>query len=176
MHCPSCRMEYRPGFSVCTDCGAALETGPVPTPPEKEEPAPGSAGRLEAIDTVHVLYTSQKPEADLAAGLLQAEGIPARSLLWSPAGLSEVSLGGGGSGGPWRCTVVVPASFERKAREILEGMGAILEPPSPPPPPQPNGPTPFGSSSPALSEAVAVVTLALVLLGVIVFLLGLFQR
>jgi hypothetical protein len=177
MHCPSCRTEYQCGFSVCADCGTALEAGPVPTSLEREEVSPGPYGRLEAIDTVQVLHTSLLSEADLAAGLLQAEGIPARRLLWYPGGLNEMSLGGGGGWeGPWKCTVVVPVSFEREAREILASMGAVLEAQPPPPPPQSTGPTPFGASWHTLSEAVVVVTLALVLLGIIGFLLALRDR
>jgi hypothetical protein len=176
MHCPSCRTEYRSGFSACADCGTALEAGPVPMLPEREEVSPGPYERLESSHTVQVLHTSHLSEADLAAGLLQAEGIPARSLFWCPDGLHEKSLGDGGWDGPWKCTVVVPVSFEREAREILAGMGAILEAQSPPPPPKPIGPTPFGALSPSLNEAVGVVTLALVLLGIIGFILGLLER
>src|SRR5439155_25760542 len=29
VHCPDCGAEYRSGYTICTDCGGLLESGPT---------------------------------------------------------------------------------------------------------------------------------------------------
>lgn len=47
--CPKCRCEYRPGFTVCSDCGGPLEELPAPQPPEPE-PAHTGLPRLLTLE------------------------------------------------------------------------------------------------------------------------------
>ncbi len=62
--CPSCGVEYREGFTRCSECNVALVAEPPPTPePVGPEWAP-----------VAVFVTTE--EAELARGLLAGVGIP----------------------------------------------------------------------------------------------------
>lgn len=38
MHCPHCNLEYEEGAEHCSDCGAALVTGPPVEPAEETHP------------------------------------------------------------------------------------------------------------------------------------------
>lgn len=66
MYCPQCGVEYREGFTECSDCHVALEAG---SPPENQEFDP-------AMDLVVVLETSDRVQAALAKGVLEEAGIP----------------------------------------------------------------------------------------------------
>ncbi|HEY5011480.1 MAG TPA: hypothetical protein VIK61_02090 [Acidimicrobiia bacterium] len=47
MWCTQCGAEYRPGFTVCSDCNLALvDERPPPPPPEPEAAAPGTGPDL----------------------------------------------------------------------------------------------------------------------------------
>jgi hypothetical protein len=64
MYCPTCRTEYREGFSTCADCGAALVTT-LPSPGTEIEPG------LEPM-----LRTSNSDEMSLLIEALEAAEIP----------------------------------------------------------------------------------------------------
>ena len=66
MYCPQCGVEYREGFTECSDCHVALEVG---SPPENEEFDP-------SLDLVVVLETDDRVKAALAKGVLDEAGIP----------------------------------------------------------------------------------------------------
>jgi len=63
MFCPKCRMEYREGFLVCSDCKAELVRE---LPPEEE---------LEYVEFVEVLKLFNRAEIAFIKSLLDSEGI-----------------------------------------------------------------------------------------------------
>ena len=68
MYCPQCRIEYRDGFSECSDCHAPLSAGPLP---------PSQAGPFDpTLDLVVVLETNDRIQLALAKGVLEDAGIP----------------------------------------------------------------------------------------------------
>jgi hypothetical protein len=68
MYCPQCRVEYRDGFTECSDCQVRLLTGtPSPEPPRGFDPA---------LDLVVALETNDRIQLALAKGLLEDAGIP----------------------------------------------------------------------------------------------------
>jgi len=66
VYCPQCGVEYREGFTECSDCHVALEAG---SPPQDEEFDP-------SLDLVVVLETDDRVKAALAKGVLEEAGIP----------------------------------------------------------------------------------------------------
>ena len=68
MYCPQCQVEYREGFTECSDCQVPLLAG---TPP----PEP-SDGFDPALDLVMVLETNDGIQLAMAKGLLEDAGIP----------------------------------------------------------------------------------------------------
>jgi hypothetical protein len=67
MFCPICKAEYREGFSRCADCDVDLVDELEDEP--KESP--------EYVDWVKITTFSDRYEADLAQGLLEANDIEA---------------------------------------------------------------------------------------------------
>ena len=109
MYCPECRTEYREGFTVCVDCGAALvpELPPEPMP----EPSP------EGADFEEVLGFMDGSVVAMVKSLLDEEGIG-----YYIKGEFTVS------GVPDRKLMVRGDQAER-AREILEEMESDEEEP-----------------------------------------------
>jgi hypothetical protein len=68
--CPQCRDEFREGFDVCADCGVALVEE---LPPAR---ARASAARVADAQVPLARYRTEA-EAQMWAGLLQSNGIPA---------------------------------------------------------------------------------------------------
>ena len=107
MYCPQCRVEYRDGFTECTDCHVPLSPG---TPPP--EPAVHSTPLL---GLVVVLETSDRIQLALAKGLLEDAGIPFFALGQIATLVQDVD--------PFLHKVVrvqVPRDREAEARELLE--------------------------------------------------------
>ena len=65
MFCPSCRDEYREGFTHCADCGAELVEE---LPPEPAEPRIGP-------ELVEVFEAHGHMQAEMVRGVLEASGI-----------------------------------------------------------------------------------------------------
>jgi len=61
-------VEYREGFTRCSECGVALVSAPPPSPARPAEPGP---------EWVEVAGYTTVEEARLAQGLLLEQGIPA---------------------------------------------------------------------------------------------------
>ena len=66
--CPQCGVEYREGFSRCSECGVALVSTPPPKPQRPAEPGP---------EWIEIASYTTAEEARLAQGLLQEQDIPA---------------------------------------------------------------------------------------------------
>ena len=67
MYCPQCGLEYREGFTECSDCHVALKAGSPPDGEEAFDPK---------MDLVVVLETNDRVQLALAKGLLEEAGIP----------------------------------------------------------------------------------------------------
>jgi len=68
VYCPQCLVEYRDGFTECSDCHVALLVGsPPPEPPSSFDPT---------LDLVVVLATNDQIQLAMAKGLLEDAGIP----------------------------------------------------------------------------------------------------
>ena len=111
--CPSCREEFREGFTQCSDCGATLV---AELPPEVTEPDQGADGGWE-----EVAETGQIFEAELMAMRLRASGIEAQvvdqSFHQEPLTSRDFS----------RVRVLVPPGRAEEAREILASQEPLSE-------------------------------------------------
>jgi hypothetical protein len=67
MYCPRCKAEYREGISRCADCDVKLVPKLAPEPEETHE----------YVDWVKIYTFTDRYEADLAQGLLEANDIDA---------------------------------------------------------------------------------------------------
>lgn len=112
MYCPQCRVEYRDGFTECSDCRATLLAG---TPP----PEPASAFN-PALDLVVVLDTNDRIQLALATGLLENAQIPFYVLGQIATLVQDVDA----FLHKW-VQVQVPRDREAEARELLQ---PVLQP------------------------------------------------
>ena len=67
MYCPQCGVEYREGFTECSDCRVPLEAGSPPDP---------NAGFDPNLELAIVLETNDRVHAAMAKGVLEEAGIP----------------------------------------------------------------------------------------------------
>jgi hypothetical protein len=107
MYCPQCGVEYRDGFTECSDCRVPLLTGTPP--PEPADPSDPTLG------LVVVLETNDRVQLALAQGLLEDAGIPFFALGQIAMLVQDVD--------PFlhkRIRVQVPRDREAEARELLE--------------------------------------------------------
>lgn len=63
MFCPKCRLEYKEGFTTCSDCNVPLVSELLP------ESGP------DFVDYKEVLYTNSPSDRALISSILDAEGI-----------------------------------------------------------------------------------------------------
>lgn len=106
MYCPQCGVEYRDGFTECSDCHVPLAAGSPPNP---------HAGFNPDLDLVVVLETADPVRAALAEGMLDEAGIPFFVLGQVATIVRDVD--------PFRMKVAriqVPRDREAEARELLE--------------------------------------------------------
>ena len=107
MYCPECRVEYRDGFTECSDCLVPLSAG---TPP------PEPAGPFDpSLDLVVVLETNDRIQLALAKGLLEDAGISFFVLGQIATLVQDVD----GFLNKW-VQLQVPRDREAEARELLE--------------------------------------------------------
>ena len=109
MYCPQCRVEYRDGFTECSDCRVPLLAGtPPPEPARPFDPT---------LDLVVVLETNDGIQLALAKGMLEDSDIPFFVLGQIATLVQSVDA----SLHKW-VRVQVPCDREAEARELLEGM------------------------------------------------------
>lgn len=108
MYCPQCQVEYREGFTECSDCHVPLVAGPPPDPNAEFNPS---------LDLVVVLETNDSFQAALAKGLLEEAGIPFFVLGQITTLVNEVD----GFLRKW-VRLQVPRDREAEARELMEQM------------------------------------------------------
>jgi hypothetical protein len=107
MYCPQCRVEYRDGFTECSDCHVPLFAG---TPPPET-----AATSDPALGLAVVLETNDRFQLALAKGLLEDAGIPFFALGQIATLIQDVD--------PYLhkwVRVQVPRDREPEAREILD--------------------------------------------------------
>lgn len=97
--CPFCRVEYRTGFTHCSDCRVPLVDA---LPPLEKEPT--SSAR--SVKEVPIATFPSQLEAEMWAELLHREGIP--TVL--------VSLGPGAGG--WGNSVFVPYQLRVRDSDV----------------------------------------------------------
>ena len=107
MYCPQCLVEYRDGFTECSDCRVALLPG-APPEPDSFDPT---------LDLVVVLETNDSIKLSLAKGLLEDAGIPFFVLGQITTLVNDVD----GFLQKWR-RLQVPRDREAEARELLESL------------------------------------------------------
>src|SRR5207302_18598 len=85
-HCPRCRAEYRPGFTMCADCNVPLVPGPAPSPDEApadvprdwwDQPVQEEPPEDRVTEPAKIATFGSSEEAWLLAGRLRTDGIPA---------------------------------------------------------------------------------------------------
>lgn len=117
MYCPQCRVEYRDGFTDCSDCQVPLLAGtPPPEPPDGFDPS---------LDLVVVLQTNDIIQLAMTKGLLEDAGIPFFVLGQITTLVTDVD----GFLHKW-VRVQVPRDREAEAKELLE---TLLQPDTSPP-------------------------------------------
>jgi hypothetical protein len=108
MYCPQCRVEFRDGFTECSDCHVLLSPGTPSAEVDSFDPTLGLVVVLETDDGVQLA---------LAKGLLEEAGIPFFVLGQIATLVQDVD--------PFLhkwVRVQVPRDREAEARELLDGM------------------------------------------------------
>ncbi len=114
MYCPQCQVEYRDGFTECSDCRVPLLSGTPP--PERADSFDPTLG------LVVVLETNDGIQLALAKGLLEDAGIPFFVLGQIATLVQDVD--------PFLhkwVRVQVPRDREAEARELVAGLAAEVE-------------------------------------------------
>jgi len=114
MYCPRCLVEYRTGFTTCTDCETMLVAGDPP-----EAVVGVSSGDASMAE---VLVTSDPLHADLVAATLQEDGIEPVVRTRFAGGLTLTASETHWAPGQQR-VVLVPALAHGRARELIESIG-----------------------------------------------------
>lgn len=98
MFCPKCASEYRPGTSVCADCGVPLVAERPVTPTD------------HLVEGVHILSTYNVGDIAFVRSLLEANNIP---FLFHGENFTVVD--------PLiqPARLVVPPEYEERVRELL---------------------------------------------------------
>ncbi len=155
MYCPDCNVEYRSGFTACSDCGATLLEGLPPEPQPRHLDAPAS---LEQV------FLGDDPlQAEVVAATLREEGIEAIVRTRFAGGMTLTPAETHWAPGQQRI-VLVPSLAAPQAREIVESIGSAepeLNEASVTPVPEPI--EPGGNRRGSKARVVAVVILAPVL-------------
>jgi hypothetical protein len=107
VYCPECRVEYRDGFTECSDCHVPLLAGALPAePPDPFDPA---------LELIVVMETNNGLQLAMATGLLDDAKLPFFVLGQIAKLVNDVS--------PFLNKWVrlqVPRDREAEARELLE--------------------------------------------------------
>lgn len=115
-YCPSCRAEYRPGFTECADCGIELvddlpeELG-TPTPDRVDD----AGFRPEDVPELVEAYRTDRLDAEVVRSLLEGNGIPAMVSREGFSSAYPLTVGDLGAG-----RVLVPREHLQTARELIE--------------------------------------------------------
>lgn len=142
--CPYCRVEYRPGFTHCADCGALLVETPPPLPAEADPSLLDRPGRRPLSDPTPLTTLPDPVQAGLLAGLLEENGLPSYILETARTGGRATALYLGSCA--CVCEVYVERAHLGAAQEFL---AAYLLASSPQPEPAPAPATEGEAEGPA---------------------------
>jgi Putative prokaryotic signal transducing protein len=111
MFCPSCRSEYRPGFTRCQDCDVKLVDALNPEP----EPVVINDG----LEDLVVVYKADRISAEVMRSVLEGSGIQTAMSGSGAQGAYPFTVGVFGEG-----SVLVRSVDEEAAREIIRAAEA----------------------------------------------------
>ena len=92
MYCPNCLVEYREGFTICSDCQVALLDGLPPAPPDPDPDARMNWDQqFDQTEPVCVLIGAVAIDAEITVAALRSQGVRAFAAgtgldQWSEAG------------------------------------------------------------------------------------------
>lgn len=111
-HCPRCLVEYRDGFTECTDCLVPLIAGPSPDAPPVDH----------GLHLVTVLTVTDSLTLTLAKTALDEAGIDYEVEGDDPAATGLPGMFGAGAIplGTCSCTIQVARNSEAAAAQLLE--------------------------------------------------------
>ena len=125
MYCPQCGVEYREGFTECSDCHVFLVPGMAPEARDRGA-KPEASGYRSApqipdphLDPVAVFESNDGFAIALAKGSLEDAGIP----FWVEGDETAPRLALGPITFPL-CRFLVPKDREAEARELLEPLNS----------------------------------------------------
>lgn len=132
MHCPNCGVEYRDGFTRCSDCLVDLQPGPPPDP-QVGDHRPGLRWKEEFGDAepLCVLIEARVVDAEITVNALRNRGVRAFAAgtgmeQWSePGGIGQMT----GAPGPLNeiRIMVHPDDFTIAQRVIDDARNRELE-------------------------------------------------
>ena len=108
MICPKCGVEYRPGFTQCSDCLVALADEPKPAKPRWSRP----------VELVTVFKCADAGRIALAKSLLESAGI--HFVVRNEAAQNLFGMGSAHFGGP--AEFQVDREDAADAKELLEDL------------------------------------------------------
>ncbi len=108
MYCPQCGIEYRDGFTECSDCRVPLLAGTPPVEPSFFDPS---------LELVEILQTNDPVQLAMAKGLLEEAGIPFFVLGQIATLVQDVD----GFLHKW-VRIQVPRDRETQARDLIESL------------------------------------------------------
>ena len=92
MYCPNCLVEYREGFTLCSDCQVELMEGP---PPPTQNPGPETGlewdQEFDSTEPVCVLIEATAVDAEITVAALRSQGVRAFA---EGTGLDQWSVAG----------------------------------------------------------------------------------
>ena len=118
-YCPQCLVEYRDGFTECTECQVALVAGPSPEPPPVDH----------ALHLVTVLTVVDSLTLTLAKTALDEAGIDYEVEGDDPASTGIPGMFGAGATplGVCSCSILVSREAKAAASVLLEPFQGPVE-------------------------------------------------
>jgi hypothetical protein len=113
LYCPNCHAEFRPGFTVCSDCDVALVEALDGAATEMEE-----EGLSTGLEPFHETHSSDELAAILES--LEENEIP--YVVQAGTALSLLTPSATGAGElpeEWQARILVPGGSLKTARELL---------------------------------------------------------
>lgn len=135
MYCPNCGVEYREGFTRCSDCLVALQPGPPPEPEADDRSRLAWQEEFGDAEPLCGLIEARVIDAEITVNALRHRGVRAFA---AGAGLEQWSDAGGlgqitGVDGPLNeiRIMVHPDDFRIAQRVIDDARNVELEPDPP---------------------------------------------